>query len=126
MKKRIKCIKCGAKEHLINKEICKKCYYKEYWKNNPEKYKEHREKVKEYKKTDKGRIVYEKAKRKFLKNNPHYNSIKSKKLRDTRREKGLCISCGGKRDDPQFLTCSKCRRLATKRMAIKRYHSLVV
>ena len=37
-------------------------------------------------------------------------SAKQKAVRETRRAAGLCPRCGREREDPNLLTCERCRR----------------
>ena len=41
------------------------------------------------------------------------------RLRLERRETGVCLKCGGKRDDPAFVTCSECRIKVRKRAKVR-------
>ena len=78
---------------------------REYWKNNPDKYKRHLKYMSDYIKTDKGRLQNTIATRNFRKRHP---LLRKKRYRLMKR-KGICCVCERNTVEKGYVSCNECR-----------------
>jgi len=82
-------------------------YYKNYWKTHPEKYEEHKRKVREYKKNarSKGKI---KSDIDFNKNHPNYLKVYMVEKRSKAKAEGMCTKCFKRKSKEGSVACEPC------------------
>lgn len=70
------------------------------------------------------RAIYAEAMTKYIKKNREqwneYQKKMHKKAVNERREKGLCVRCGRKREDQRFKNCERCRKTMREQSRDKR------
>ena len=83
---------------------------REYWKNNPKKYAIHREKMRLYGHTKRGREVNNKAQAKFMATG-YYKEYMKKRARKA-IDQGMCRTCYKRKVFKEYSQCKKCRDYA--------------
>lgn len=94
-------------------------WMRNYWKTHPDKYEEHKRKMRERNRSVEGYKKDREYHKKFKKSNPSYYSEYMKQWRENKKMCGVCIRCGKRKAMDGYFYCIKCMEL-TDQMNINR------
>jgi len=81
-------------------------YNKQWYEDNKEY---HKEQVRKYYRTKRGKAVSEAADKRFRKNNPNYYKDYMKHRRTEAKKKGICNICFARKALKPYVACTSCK-----------------